>query len=463
MTPVVPVTHLRSLSPARRAMLNTLAIGLLVQGIIAISGVLAARILGPEDRGHLALYTLVAVIFVELGGLGLPAAMTYRIAKDPSEARGVVRTLAPTVGAQVVLLVIIQSALMVVLFSSNPSHVVFLAALVSLALVPSMFAQRYGLGILQGQQRFTWFNILRLAAPTIYSAGILALFLAGRHSLLAVTAGFVAGNILAGAWALTVALKGLPAALNHRRPSVRPMLRFGVKGMLGASNPIETFNLDQAVVGLALSPAALGVYVVGVAFTNLPGFVAKSIGLVAYPQVASQTTASDTRRTVWRYFWFNLALGLAMIVPLEFLSGWLVPLVFGHQFRGAIPITRILLVSAFFLAGRRVLSDGLRGAGFPGLGSVAEISTWFVLVPLLPLFVTLGGAQGVAFALVIASSFALLLLMVLGHRRLGDGSGIIRWRPHSNIPPSSSSTTQPAGELTRSKSLIDSSPPTGPR
>jgi O-antigen/teichoic acid export membrane protein len=465
MTLVGPIAYVRGLSPARRATGNTLAIGLLAQGIIAISGVLAARILGPEDRGHLALYTLVAVIFVELGGLGLPAATTYRIAKDPSEARAIVRALAPTIGLQVVLLVILQTVLMAALFSSNPRHVVFLAAMVSLALVPSMLAQRYSLGILQGQQRFTWFNILRIAAPTFYSVGILVLFLAGWHSLLGVTVGLVAGNVIAGAWALTIAVRGLPADLGLRRPSVRPMLRFGVKGMLGASNPIETFNLDQAVVGLALSPAALGVYVVGVAFTNLPGFVAKSIGLVAYPRVASQSTASGTRRTVWRYFWFNLALGLAVIVPLEFLSGWLVPLFFGQQFRGAIPITRILLVSSFFLAGRRVLSDGLRGAGFPGLGSIAEISTWFVLIPLLPLFVTLGGAQGVAFALVIASGFALLLLMILGHRRLSDGPGIVGWRPHSNssIPTSSGPVIQPTGQLTRPKPLIDPSPPTGHR
>jgi O-antigen/teichoic acid export membrane protein len=455
---VIPGAYLRSLSPARRATFNTLAIGLVAQGIIAISGVLAARILGPEDRGHLALYTLIAVIFVELGGLGLPTAMTYRIAKDPSQARAIVRALAPTIAGQVVLLVVIQTVLMAALFGNNHRHVVVAAAAVTLALVPSTLAQRYGLGILQGQQRFTWFNILRIASPAFYSAGIVALFLAGWHSLLAVTIGLVAGNVLAGTWALTVALRGLPADQSASRPSVRPMLRFGVKGMLGASNPVETFNLDQAVVGLALSPAALGLYVVGVAFTNLPGFVAKSIGLVAYPQVASQPTAPDVRRTVWRYFWFNLALGLAVIAPLELLSGWLVPLLFGHQFRGAIPITRILLVSAFFLAGRRVLSDGLRGAGFPGLGSVAEISTWFVLVPLLPLFVTLGGTQGVALALVIASGFALLLLMVLAHRRLGGGPDTVAWQPHSSIPISS---PQPVGDLVRPKSALDPPSPTG--
>jgi O-antigen/teichoic acid export membrane protein len=406
-------------------MLNTLAIGLAAQGTIAISGVLAARILGPEDRGHLALYTLIAAVFVELGGLGLPAATTYWIAKDPSRAGSVVRALAPTVGRQVALLMAIQTVLMAALFGGSHRHVVFVAGACSLALVPAALAQRYGLAILQGQRRYGWFNAVRITAPALYSAGILALFLVGWRSLLSVTLGLVAGNILAGALAMTVAFYGLPADHGDSRQSVRPMLRFGIKGMLGATNPIETFNLDQAVVGFALSPAALGLYVVGVAFTNLPGFISKSVGLIAYPQVASQPTATGARRAVWRYFWFNLVLGIAVIAPLELLTGWLVPLFFGQQFRGAIPITHILLISALLLASRRVLSDGLRGAGFPGLGSVAEVATWFVLVPSLALAVTLGGgAQGVAFALVIASGFALLLLMALAHRRLGTSPDI---------------------------------------
>jgi O-antigen/teichoic acid export membrane protein len=435
MTLATPRHYLSGLSPARRATLNTLGIGLAVQAIIVISGVLAARILGPEDRGHLALYTLIAIIFVELGGLGLPAAVTYRIARAPQDARAIIRALAPTIACQIVLLFIVQAILMGAIFSSGPRAELIVAALVSLALVPSILIQRYSLAVLQGQQRFTWFNLLRITPPTFYSAAILALFLAGWHSLLAVTTAFAAGNVLAGMWALTVALRGLPHGHHVTRPRLRPMLSFGIRGMLGASNPVETFNLDQAAVGLALSPATLGLYVVGVSFTNLPSFIAKSVGIVAYPQVASQSTPADSRRTLWRFFWFNLALGLLVIVPLEFLSGWLVPFFFGNNFRGAVPITHILLVSGFLLASRRVLSDGLRGAGLPGLGSIAEIASWLVLLPLLPIFVTWNGAQGVASALVISSAFALLLLMALAHRHLAAKVSIAKTREADVVLP----------------------------
>ena len=53
------------------------------QGLVLISGILVARILGVEGRGFLALLWLVAAILGTLGMLGLQQALTYWIVKDP--------------------------------------------------------------------------------------------------------------------------------------------------------------------------------------------------------------------------------------------------------------------------------------------------------------------------------------------------------------------------------------------
>ncbi len=68
------------------------------------------------------------------------------------------------------------------------------------------------------------------------------------------------------------------------------MVAFGAKGLLGANSPIEYYRVDQAVVGLFLTPVALGLYSVALAFTNLPRSIANSLGVVAYPHVAVQRT-----------------------------------------------------------------------------------------------------------------------------------------------------------------------------
>jgi O-antigen/teichoic acid export membrane protein len=195
------------------------------------------------------------------------------------------------------------------------------------------------------------------------------------------------------------------------------MLRFGLKGLLGWSSPVEAFRLDQAVVGLFLSPAALGLYVVGLSFANLPRFIAQSVGVIAYPRIAARRGA-EAWRELWQFFWLATGSAAAIVLALELVIGWLVPVFFGDEFSGAVPLTRILLVAALFLSARRVLADGAQGLGRPGLGTIAEVSSWIFLLPALGIFTPLWHARGVAVALAVSAalSFAVLLVLVLRSR-----------------------------------------------
>ena len=70
-----------------RDTLGSLAAGMGGQLAIVVSGIVAARLLGPADRGYLAFLVLVPVILAKLGGLGLPLAVAYECARSPAVAR----------------------------------------------------------------------------------------------------------------------------------------------------------------------------------------------------------------------------------------------------------------------------------------------------------------------------------------------------------------------------------------
>lgn len=78
------------------------------------------------------------------------------------------------------------------------------------------------------------------------------------------------------------------------------------------------------------------------------------------------------------------------------------------------PLTRILLVGAFFAGARALLAETSSGEGRPGLGSISEVVSWIALVPALAILLPLWGVEGVATANAIASiaSFLALLLLV---------------------------------------------------
>lgn len=398
---------------ARRAMAMTVLGGFWAQAVILVSGVLVARILGIENRGHLALLAVVAVIVSQLGSLGLPLAATYWISKKPGSARSIVCSLAWPSALQAVALLGI-GALALHLIVGDEERAVRLAALYTLAVIPASLGLQYALALLQGLRRFQAFNALRVLPATLYGTGILALFLAGGGDLPTVALVWSSVFVLGAMVSLVYALGGLPATEEQppELPTRADMLRFGVKGMLGSVSPIDTFQLDQAVVGLFISPAALGLYVVAVAFTNLPRMVAQNIGFVAFPHVASLADRRAANKATWRCCLLAVAVCGGIVAALEATADGLVPLFFGSEFSASAGLMRILLASALLAGVRRVLADCARGCGYPGLGTIAELWTWVSLLAALPILVPLLGVEGVALALVASSTSGLIVLVV---------------------------------------------------
>ena len=402
----------RLLQPTYLSTLGSMVASTAAQMALIVSGICAARILGVHDRGQLALFVIVPLILTVTGALGVPVATTYFIAKDPANARGVVNVVRKLALVQTVVIMVVHIAVLYLLYHAS-SNTVQIAAATTFILGPTKLAQDYGGGILQGAQRFRAFNITRVLPNFAYASLILCIFFVGGGHLLAVTLCYVIGTASIGATTLFIALRGLPSReVPERKPLLKEVVVFGGKALFGAIYPTEAFQLDQAFVGLFLSRIALGTYVVGVSFTNLPRFIAQSIGLVAYPHVAGISNQQGARRVVWRFTLLVIVISLAICITLELVTPWLVPLFFGESFRDSVEITQILLISSFIVSIRRVLADGMRGAGYPELGTYAEISALILLLPALLILIPVGGLTGAATAMPIAAAGGLIVLLI---------------------------------------------------
>ena len=400
-------------SGAGRSVVGSLAASGGLQLIVVVSGVLVARSLGPEDRGYLALLIVISGVVGIAGTLGLPSAVTYYIARDPAGARRIVSSLAWVGVLQVGAMLVVEAAALAVLVASDPPYV-RAAAAISLLVPPGILALSFGVAILQGQRRFTAFNLLRILPSTAYVAGVVIVYTLNATGLVQFMALWAGVNLIGGLFALAVAVRGLP---NHAGAdsavSRGEMVRFGLKALPGTLSPVDSVRLDQAVVGLVLSPVALGLYVAAQAFAQLPRVVASSIGSVAYPYVAGEPDRDVARRAMWRFFFLGLGLSVLVVAVLELLVGDLISLFFGEDFTDATAIAQILLLASLFVAGRRVLTDGVNGLGYPGYGTIAEVTSWILLLPGLAILLPWFGAEGVALALAISWGASLLLLILL--------------------------------------------------
>jgi O-antigen/teichoic acid export membrane protein len=385
--------------------------------------------LGVENRGYLALLILWPAILSRLAGIGLPIAVPYFLARDSTVAGQVLRTILRPSLMQVAGMLVVHASILLALLPGKP-HPVQIAGISTLVLVPSSLSLEYGLAFLQGQQRYTAFNVLRATQPTLYAVAVAILFFFGRHDIISVTLVLLGSAIFASLATIVVVARGLPRSKVSRGdgPSLRELFHFGLKGFIGAVSPVETFRLDQAVIGLLLSPTALGLYVVALAFTNLPRFIAMSMGTIAYPQIAAQKGAVARRSQIVNYFLVTMLLATPVVMVLILGADRIVPFFFGRRFAGAIDLTRILLLGALFYAARRVLTDSSRGAGAPGVGTIAEIASWIWLAVALPLTVPRLGVIGVAFAITSSSLVGLLTLVyALMRSRALSASNSVDW------------------------------------
>ena len=400
-------------SKAGRSVLGTLAASGGLQLIVIISGVLVARSLGPEDRGYLALLIVIGTVCAIAGTLGLPAAMTYYIARDPSQARRIASSLAWVGVAQLAAVFVVQAAVLAAVFHSDPPRVQ-LAAAMSLLLPPGILALSFGLAILQGQRHFTAYNVLRIAPSIAYVVGVVAIYVLGHTDLVLFMALWAGVNLLGGIVVIAFAARAVPKREEaDGAPSRRQMLRFGLKAFLGSLSPVDVVRLDQALVGLFLTPVALGLYVVAQALANLPRVLATSLGAVAYPHVAAERDRASARRSMWRFFFVGLVLSALVVGALVLMANEIITLAFGEEFTEATAIAQILLLASLFMAGRRVLTDGINGLGHPGYGTIAEVTSWVILLPGVAILLPWLGAEGVALALAIAWGGSLLLLLAL--------------------------------------------------
>jgi O-antigen/teichoic acid export membrane protein len=380
------------------------------QAALLVSGPVVARLLGVEHRGYLALFMLIPALVAQVAHLGLPEALPYHLAGDIRRLAGVARAIRRPVLVQAALATCL-GGLAVVHFAWGEPAGVQLAGVLSVPMVVLVLALSYAYAILLGLHRFARFQLIRLVPATLYAVGVSCFLFLGVHSLVAVMSVCLLSQF-AALIIFAFILPRAPLDSNPDGPTTGVLMRFGLRGWLGTTTPIEGLRIDQVIVGFFLSPSALALYVVGVAFTNLPRFIAQSVGLVTYPRIAAEPDREKAIRSLRRHLLAVAGISGIVAGVLSVACEVLIPAFFGVEFSGAAPVTRILLLAAIPNSVRRVLGDGLRGLGRPEAAAVAEIVAGLSLMACLVLLLPRFQIEGAAAALTISAVCGVAVLLV---------------------------------------------------
>lgn len=375
-----------------------------------VTAPLQARALGPAGRGDLAAIIVPLGLLPPISTLGFGSYAVVATARGVSEDR-----VAGTVGA---LLLGCAALLMALAFPiastlAEGRETVHTFLVIGLLLAPITLSGLLALDIAIGLGDWTPILRNRVASALISSVPIPVLYAFG---VLTVTTAAVTAlaTILAFVFPWRAMLRRRPK-LVFDRAILREALSFGPRSWIGGLAQLSNSHLDQLLMIKFVSPGQLGLYAISVSFATF----------LAAPATTALVTAS-TARVVQRDAALvmlssrlsvlgggTLALGLSVISPI------VLPLMFGHAFRGAVTVCVLLCIANMPAAVASVLAAAVSNMGKPGVAARSEMYSLLITVPGLLLTLRAWGIEAAAVISIAAYTFSAGYLLRATRRELG--------------------------------------------
>jgi O-antigen/teichoic acid export membrane protein len=399
---------------ATRAWVGSAAVNLVNLGTGVATGVLAARLLMPEGRGELAEVIFWSGLAASLGICSMPAALTMGLSRDRSD-----RTLAANALLLAALLsVVTVAAAWVVISLTVPPHLRWLVLAYTAAFVPLNLLSLTLLGIDHGNQNFTRYNLFRLLPQAVYLVAILGLLAAGQISVTTLVAATWLGTLVV--FALRASLLGRDIRWRFDPHKIWALLRTGLSYHTAALTGLLFQQADRFVLVGWFDHGDLGLYAVAMTLSGAGiGIVSGATAIVLFPKLAAATDPAVRHRQISLAMGTTLFLATAINGALAAAVPWLLPLLFGPAFVGAVPVTLILClaqipasyVAVATLALRAV--DDWRAAPYAHLWALGG----FTLV--MPLLIESHTLHGVALAILAGHIVSMMWVVTRLRARTG--------------------------------------------
>lgn len=358
----------RKLSNSATQVVGTTAV---ILGTQAIGGIILARSLGPADRGLLAALSLWAATASDLAAVGSPSAVSYWAASTwPRNGLRILRPKLPWMAALSVGLF----ALFIAVsgrWDALPLIGVLAAGTWAAAQILYMPLQRFQ----QGLRNMPRFNGLRLIAEIGPTLGYILFALAGA---LTITTGFlsITAFVLAALGAalflsrrVNVPRSPDPVTSDEHRRFWSYSGRSWLSILAGRSN--GTIDLLMLTV-LTVAAEDIGFYAVAITATSVIAVLGGSLGFDLFPRISAIGDDGDGRPLLRKFIGINALFSVSAAVVFFLVADWIIPLIYGDDFAGAIGPARILLIGVVATSISLVAGQGLAGMGYPGRQAIAQ-------------------------------------------------------------------------------------------
>lgn len=387
--------------------------GFVVQGLLTVTGIISARLLGVEGRGELALVVALSAMAAQLTlGGSLPNALTARLAAQRLTARGGVGHLVRPWSLLAVAVALPFGVLFAVLHGDVGDPDVWWLALAVVALALLNMGYRLVLGGLLGEGA----PMPRIAVATLLPQTLVTLVMLVLFVVTDRTTPFVLSLVMIVSFtvgmAVSVGLLARPGDAQERLEG-RDLWRLTRATYVGSIGPIDGLALDRTLVGSIMGTVALGLYSAAAALASLPAMMGTGVAAVLLPRVAGAQADPAAERLVVRRWVTGAAVVLGLLtVVLVLAAGPIIVLAFGREFESAVAVAHWLVAASGLLGLRRVLVAVLQGRDRGAVASRIELALTPVLVVAIVLAARADAVEAVGVAMLVTAVASVVALSV---------------------------------------------------
>lgn len=369
------------------------------------TGVLAARLFGPEGRGELAVIQTWPAILTVVAMLGMPEAIVFVSRGSPGRAG---KSITSSVLLAFVASLVVGTAgflAMPWLLGAQQSHVIS-ATRAYLLILPVTALGWLPFHAFRAIGRYGIWNLFRLLPAGAWLAVLVWASLMKIENPIQVAMTYLGIFTLAGVpiwFELRRYIKIAPPRANEQAD----LWRFGIPTMTGSLPQMASQRMDQIAITAMLPPGALGIYAVALAWGASVNLLLQGFGTMFFPKVAA-TDPADASVLFGRGVRVAVAVATVGGAMLMTITPGSISFLFGPKFRSAIPLALVLIGATSVTMLNGVFLEGIKGLGHPKAVLRAELVRLFfgaaALAVLLPTFGLMGAAlAGLAGSLVAGS------------------------------------------------------------
>ena len=361
---------------------------ILRMGVGLLVGVWIARYLGPNQYGQLSYALAFVTLFSSLANLGLDSIVVRNIVRDPSTRNEVMGTVfvLKLIGG-VTALAVTMAAIFLVRPVDNLTH--WLVAISAVGLIFQAFDTidywfqsqvRSKFTVIAKNIVFLLLSIARIVL-VIVKAPLIAFALAGlaetAFGAIGLMAAYRVGGLRFTAWRTSIRLA------KELLQDSWPLIFSGIVSMI-------YLRIDQVMLGEMVGDEEVGIYSVAVRLAEVWYFIPMAVASSVFPSIVEARAASEQLFYERLQKLYNLMafIGYLVAIPVTFIAGWVVQLLFGHAFDRAGAMLAVLIWAGLFVNLGVARSSFLTSMNWMKthfitvlLGSIINVVLNFLLIP----------------------------------------------------------------------------------